>query len=196
MQQAGQPSPGGVTRPDPASAERQTGGTGSDGTRVGLAVAAGFQPLRHRTKPVVDRLLPARQVLTLLFTDIVGSTQHAVELGDQRWREALETYRAAVRRELKRFGGHEAGTAGDSFFATFHAPVPSLRCGQAIAKIGRDLGLKTRVGIHCDECEMRGEGISGVNPASGASMRSREPESGLEYLQGEGTDEGREGNRD
>lgn len=128
-----------------------------------LAVAAGFQPLRRRAKPVVDRFLPARQVLVLLFTDIVGSTERVVELGDERWREMLETYRVTVRRELKRFGGHEVDAAGDGFFATFHSPMPAARCGQAIATAGRELGLNTRVGLHCGECEMRGEKVSGVN---------------------------------
>jgi class 3 adenylate cyclase len=130
---------------------------------VALAVAAGFQPLRRRTKVLVDQLLPSRQTLALLFTDIAGSTERAVALGDERWREARAEYRATVRRLLKRFGGHEVDTAGDGFFATFDRALPAVRCAQALAGTLVDLGLPTRVGLHWGECEMRGEKVSGVN---------------------------------
>jgi class 3 adenylate cyclase len=99
---------------------------------VGAALA--FGPTRRRFRPAVDRFLPARARLALFFTDIVGSTRIAAEVGDERWRSLLDRYRAAVRRELARFGGREINTAGDSFFATFDRPTGALRCAWA----GRD----------------------------------------------------------
>jgi class 3 adenylate cyclase len=71
---------------------------------------------------------PPRGLATLLFTDIVGSTDIAVELGDQRWRRIQARHHAEVRHELKRFGGHEVDTAGDGFFATFDTPAAAVRC--------------------------------------------------------------------
>lgn len=128
---------------------------------VGGAALA-FGPLRRRVRPIVDRFLPPRAVLTLLFTDIVGSTRTAVELGDERWRVLLGRYRASVRRELARFGGHEVDTAGDGFFATFDRPALGLSCAWAVHSAVKRLGLDTRTGLHVGECEMRGEKVSGL----------------------------------
>jgi class 3 adenylate cyclase len=130
---------------------------------VGLGLLLGFAPLRRWIQPLVDRLLPARGVLTLLFTDIVSSTTRAVELGDERWRRVLATYRATVRHELARFGGREIDTAGDGFFVTFERPVPALHCAVALQQALRDIGLDSRFGLHAGECQLRGEGVSGVN---------------------------------
>ncbi len=127
---------------------------------VGAAVT--FGPLRRWVRPVVDRVLPSRAVLTLLFTDIVGSTQAIVELGDERWRALLGRYRAAVRQELARHGGREVNTAGDAFFATFDRPAAGLRCAWAVRHAVKALGLETRSGLHLGECEMRGEEVSGL----------------------------------
>jgi class 3 adenylate cyclase len=124
--------------------------------------ALAFAPLRSRIRPIVDRLLPARSLLTLLFMDIVGSTQMAVELGDERWRALLARYRATVRRQLARHSGHEVDTAGDGFFATFQRPAAGLMCAWAIRTDVEMLGLQTRTGLHVGECEMRGEKVSGV----------------------------------
>jgi len=130
---------------------------------LALAVALGFAPLRRRVQPLVDRVLPGRGLLTLLFTDIVGSTERIVALGDERWRTVLEAYRAAVRRELTRFGGREIDTAGDGFFATFERPAQAVRCAWALRDSLRDLGLDSRVGLHTGECELRGERVSGLS---------------------------------
>ena len=123
----------------------------------------GFGPLRRRVQPIVDRLLPGRGLLTLLFTDIVNSTSRAVELGDERWRKLLEAYRATVRHELARFGGREIDTAGDGFFASFDRPLQGLHCAVALRAALHALGLDSRVGLHVGECELRGERVSGVN---------------------------------
>ena len=130
---------------------------------LALALALGFTPLRRRIQPLVDRVLPGRGLLTLLFTDIVGSTERVVALGDERWRTVLEAYRAAVRRELSRFGGREIDTAGDGFFATFERPAQAVRCAVALRDSLRALGLDSRVGLHVGECELRGERVSGLN---------------------------------
>lgn len=111
----------------------------------------------------VDQLLPGRGLLTLLFTDIVGSTERVVALGDERWRTVLEAYRAAVRRELARFGRQEIDTAGDGFFATFERPTQAVRCAVALRDSLQALGLDSRVGLHMGECELRGERVSGLN---------------------------------
>ena len=128
-----------------------------------VVVALGFAPMRRRVQPFVDRLLPGRGLLTLLFTDIVGSTERVVALGDERWRTVLEAYRAAVRRELARFGGREIDTAGDGFFATFERPTQAVRCAVALRDSLQALGLDSRVGLHMGECELRGERVSGLN---------------------------------
>jgi class 3 adenylate cyclase len=136
----------------------------SDLVAAALGVGAGlaFAPVRRRVRPVVDRFLPSRALLTLLFTDIVGSTRTIVELGDERWRGLLGRYLAAVRQELARLGGREVNTAGDAFFATFSRPAAGLECAWAIRSAVKRLGLETRTGIHIGECEMRGEQVSGL----------------------------------
>jgi class 3 adenylate cyclase len=129
---------------------------------LGFGTALALGPVRRRVRPIVDRLLPARAKLTLLFTDIVGSTQAIVDLGDERWRALLGRYRAAVRREITRFGGREINTAGDAFFATFSRPMAGVRCALAIRPALRQLGLEIRTGLHVGEVEMRGEEVSGL----------------------------------
>jgi len=128
-----------------------------------ITVALGFAPLRRRIQPIVDHVLPGRGLLALLMTDIVGSTERVVALGDERWSALLDTYRAAVRHELARFGGHEVDTAGDGFFATFDHAAQAVRCALALRKSLRALGLDSRVGLHAGECELRGERVSGLN---------------------------------
>ena len=128
-----------------------------------IGVALSFTPLRRRLQPLVDRALPGRGHLTLLFTDIVGSTERVVALGDERWASVLATYRSSVRRELARFGGREVDTAGDGFFATFDRPTDAVRCAVALREALRGLRLDSRIGLHVGECELRGERVSGLN---------------------------------
>jgi class 3 adenylate cyclase len=150
-----------------------TGGP-SDLATAGLAVAAAiaFAPISRRIRPIADRLLPPRAWLTLLFTDIVGSTQKAVELGDRRWRELLERYRSLVRRDLARFGGHEVDTAGDGFFATFERATAAVECALQLRSEVRALGLDLRIGLHYGECEMRGEKVTGIAVHAAARVMS------------------------
>ena len=112
-----------------------------------------------------------RRLMTVLFLDIVGSTALAHELGDARWRVVLTNFRAAVRHELKRYGGREQGTEGDSFFATFTEPVQALRAAAAIVGAVQDVGLDVRSGVHTGEVEEldRG-GLGGIGVHIGARV--------------------------
>ena len=113
---------------------------------------------------------PPRGLATLLFTDIVGSTDIAVELGDRRWRKVQARHHAEVRRELKRFGGHEVDTAGDGFFATFDTPAAGVRCACAILEAVRAVGVEIRAGLHFGEVEREGEKVGGIGVATGARV--------------------------
>jgi class 3 adenylate cyclase len=137
---------------------------------VGLAVGTQYGNLRRWVRPIVDRFLPGRALLTLLFTDIVGSTERLVELGDERWRALLGRYRGAVRQELSRYGGHEVDTAGDAFFATFDRPISGVSCALAIRSAVAAVGLQLRTGVHQGECEMRGEKVSGIEVHAAARI--------------------------
>src|SRR5438093_6235975 len=99
---------------------------------------------------------------TLLFTDIVGSSDLADLLGDRRWRELLARHHAIVRRELKRFNGRELDTAGDGFFAAFTKPAEAVRAAAAIVDGVRALGIEIRAGLHMGEAETFGAKLSGV----------------------------------
>ena len=98
---------------------------------------------------------------TVLFTDIVGATAKAAQLGDSRWRELLEQHHALVRRQLARFRGTEIDTAGDGFFS-FDGPARAIRCACAIAAAVKELGLDVRAGLHTGECELVGGKIGGI----------------------------------
>src|SRR5206468_959183 len=92
-----------------------------------------------------------RALAAVLFTDIVGSTARAADLGDRRWRELLEEHHALIRRQLVRFRGRELDTAGDGFFASFDGPARGVRCACVITEGVRDLGLEVRAGLHTGE---------------------------------------------
>jgi class 3 adenylate cyclase len=113
---------------------------------------------------------PDRVLATLLFTDIVGSTERAGELGDARWRELIQEHHALVRRQLVRFRGRELDTAGDGFFASFDGPARGVRCACAITEGVRDLGLEVRAGLHTGECELIDGKVGGVAVHVGARI--------------------------
>lgn len=110
-------------------------------------------------RPVVE---VDRIISTLLFTDIVGSTELADRLGDRAWIELLEQHHFMVRSELSRYRGHEVDTAGDGFFATFDGPTRALRCALAIIEAGQRLGINIRAGLHTGEIEVTGSKIGGI----------------------------------
>jgi pimeloyl-ACP methyl ester carboxylesterase len=111
-----------------------------------------------------------RVLATVMFTDIVGSTVRAAELGDHRWRDLLATHDAAVRRELKRFEGREVKTTGDGFLATFTAPSRAIACACALRDTLRQLGIDVRVGLHTGECEIMGADVGGLAVHTGARV--------------------------
>jgi len=135
-----------------------------------LVVIVAFVPLRNAFQSFIDRFVPGRALLTFLFTDVVGSTDRVREMGDARWREMLERYRATVRGQLARFRGREIDTAGDGFFATFAQPGQAIRCADAIRSATRPLGLEARTGLHIGECEVRDGKPSGINVHTAARV--------------------------
>ena len=113
---------------------------------------------------------PDRVLATVLFTDIVGSTAKAAELGDRAWRELLERHHALIRRQLLRFRGAELDVAGDGFFARFDGPARAVRCACAITESVRDLGLQVRAGLHTGECEVMDRKVGGIAVHIGARV--------------------------
>jgi class 3 adenylate cyclase len=107
---------------------------------------------------------------TVLFTDIVASSERAAEMGDRAWRGLLERHHALVRRELTRFRGEEKDTAGDGFFATFDGPARAIRCAHAIVDAVRALGLEVRAGVHTGECEVHEGKVAGLAVVIGARV--------------------------
>jgi pimeloyl-ACP methyl ester carboxylesterase len=105
---------------------------------------------------------PDRVLATVMFTDMVGSTERAAQLGDARWRELLSAHQAAVRRELLRFRGREVKTLGDGCLATFDGPARAIRCGGAIAEAARSAGLEVRIGLHSGEVELMDGDVGGI----------------------------------
>jgi uncharacterized protein (TIGR00369 family) len=103
-----------------------------------------------------------RILATLLFTDIVGSTEHARRLGDAGWRAVLAQHHNAVRAEISRCEGTEVDTAGDGFFARFDSPARALDCARAAREAVKRLGIDMRVGIHTGECELQGRSLTGM----------------------------------
>jgi class 3 adenylate cyclase len=105
----------------------------------------------------IDRVLT-----TVLFSDIVGSTQRAASLGDRRWRSLLDDHNRVFREQLRLFHGKEIATTGDGFLASFDGPARAIRCSQSILEVTRPLGVDLRIGMHTGECEVRGEDLGGL----------------------------------
>jgi pimeloyl-ACP methyl ester carboxylesterase len=121
---------------------------------------------------------PDRALVTVMFTDIVGSTERAAAIGDRRWRELLDGYVGMARRQLDRFRGREIDVAGDGLFAVFDGPARAIRCACAIRDAVLQLGLEVRAGLHTGECEVAGSKVSGIAVHTGRSNRSGRPAAG------------------
>ena len=130
-------------------------------------------PWHHDMPPIVEEIEefitgerrepePERALATVLFTDIVGSTERATQLGDSRWRALLQRHDTMVRGALTRHRGHEVKALGDGFLAMFDGPARAIRCARAIRDDARELGLDVRSGLHTGECELMGDDIGGV----------------------------------
>jgi class 3 adenylate cyclase len=105
---------------------------------------------------------PDRVLATLVFTDVVQSTERAVELGDAAWRDLVDRHDAVIRSELVRWRGTEIDHAGDGFFASFDGPARAIRFALAASARVRELGLEIRAGVHTGECELVADGLRGV----------------------------------
>ncbi len=111
----------------------------------------------ERPAAEVDRVLT-----TVMFTDIVASTERAASLGDRRWRALLDAHDRTVREQLRRNRGREINTTGDGFLAAFDGPARAIRCGQSLVNAARELGIEVRVGLHTGECEVRKNDLGGL----------------------------------
>jgi class 3 adenylate cyclase len=111
-----------------------------------------------------------RFLATVMFTDIVGSTERSAALGDRDWHDLLERHDATVRAMLGRYRGREVDTAGDGFFATFDGPARAILCADAITKAVRTLGLEVRAGLHTGEVELKGDDVRGIAVNIGARV--------------------------
>src|SRR6266478_1361016 len=119
------------------------------------------------------RVEAERVLATVLFTDIVGSTERAVALGDRAWRDLLGRHHAIVRREIEHYRGREIDTAGDGFFATFDGPARAIRCAKSIRDTVRSLGIETRIGLHTGECERIDDKVAGIAVHTGARVMAK-----------------------
>jgi class 3 adenylate cyclase len=111
-----------------------------------------------------------RRLATVLFTDMVASTEIAAKLGDARWRELLRRHHVILRRDLKRFGGREIDTAGDGVFAIFDVPAQAVRCACTIAEVTQELGVDIRAGLHVGEVEITGREVRGIAVHTGSRV--------------------------
>jgi class 3 adenylate cyclase len=116
--------------------------------------------------------VPESVLATVMFTDIVGSTDHAARIGDRAWRDLLARHHAVVRRELSHFRGEERDTVGDGFFATFDGPARAIGAAQSILNGVGTLGLEARIGIHVGECELHDDKIAGLAVNIGSRVAS------------------------
>jgi class 3 adenylate cyclase len=141
-------------------------------TRLGTSPSAATQAVHKRLvqrETVLDGE-PARKLKTVMFTDIVGSTELAATLGDRTWLDLLTQHDGVVRQQLKRFQGHEVHTTGDGFLATFEDPNRAVACACDIRHRIADLGIQIRIGIHTGECEVQEGQISGIAVHVGARI--------------------------
>ena len=143
------------------------------GARVKLFEGADHVPWVGHTDEIVEEIeefltgsrnaaVEDRVLATIMSTDIAGSTEQVVRLGDRSWREHLDSHHAMVRRQLARYNGREIDTAGDGFFAAFDGPARGIRCAKAVVEAGSGLGLEIRAGLHTGECEVMGEKLTGI----------------------------------
>ena len=147
------------------------------GARAVEIDGAGFTMFKSVTREVEVFLssmevdpVPDTVLATVMFTDIVASTERAATLGDRVWRELLHDHHVIVRRELGRFRGQELDTAGDGFFAVFDGPARAISCARAIVKAVEELGLTIRAGVHTGECELQDGKVTGIAVSIGARV--------------------------
>lgn len=133
--------------------------TDDEGAEVALGHQTGLLVARDAAQRPTE---PERVLATVMFTDLVGSTQRAEQLGDERWRQLLGDHNEVVRRQLAVFKGREVKSVGDGFLATFDSPARAIQCARAVREGVKQLGLDVRTGIHTGECEIMGTDIAGI----------------------------------
>lgn len=131
----------------------------ADGKIVAASQGSAWEIIERLDRRPVE---PERVLATLLFTDIVGSTERAQQIGDASWRVLLGEHNALVRRELNAHRGHEIQTTGDGFLARFDTPAAAIRCARAIRDGVRQMDLEVRAGVHTGECEVQGSDLAGI----------------------------------
>jgi pimeloyl-ACP methyl ester carboxylesterase len=131
---------------------------------------AAFEEIAEFLTGVRPMAEPDRVLATVLFTDIVGSTQKAATVGDRRWHDLLDGHNSVVRLAIARSRGHEIGTQGDGFLATFDGPARGVQCARAIIDSTRSLGIEVRCGLHTGECERIGDDVGGIAVHIGARI--------------------------
>jgi class 3 adenylate cyclase len=131
---------------------------------------AAFEEIAEFLTGVRPMAEPDRVLATVLFTDIVGSTQKAATVGDRRWHDLLDGHNAVVRLAIARSRGREIGTQGDGFLATFDGPARGVQCARAIIDSTRSLGIEVRCGLHTGECERIGDDVGGIAVHIGARI--------------------------
>jgi class 3 adenylate cyclase len=153
-----------------------------EGARLALLDGDAHLPFLNDADAVVDEieqfltgsrhaaLEPDRVLATVLFTDIVGSTERAASLGDRDWRQLLEEHHRIVREQLERYRGREVKTLGDGFLATFDGPARGIRCARSAVEAVRELGIELRAGLHTGECELAGDDMEGIAVHIGARV--------------------------
>jgi class 3 adenylate cyclase len=117
--------------------------------------------------------IPDSVLTTLLFTDIVQSTERTAAVGDRAWRDLLAKHQQATRREIARFRGRELDTAGDGFFASFDGPARAIKCAKNIVSAATETGLQIRAGVHTGECELLGDKVAGIAVSMGARIAAQ-----------------------
>ena len=133
--------------------------TDEDGIEVAIGHQTGLLAQRSTSKRSQE---PERVLATVMFTDLVGSTRRAEQLGDERWGRLLQDHNDVVRRQLQVFKGREVKSTGDGFLATFDSPARAIQCARAVRDAVQQLGLELRTGIHTGECELTGSDIAGI----------------------------------
>jgi class 3 adenylate cyclase len=142
------------------------GQVGTDGVGVG-GFPSGRDELERYVRPRMDTILS-----TVLFTDIVASTEHQARLGDHAWKELVERHHATVRAALGGWRGVENDTAGDGFYATFDGPARAIHCAHEVRDRVRDLGVEIRAGVHTGECEVIDGKCAGIAVTTGSRIAS------------------------
>jgi class 3 adenylate cyclase len=143
-------------------------------SRCGLAISTRW-PARWKSSSPDIGAQPNQRTSSQpsCFTDVVGSTERAVALGNRAWADLLEVHDARVRTELHRFGGREIDTAGDGFLASFDSAAVAIKCAETVMRSTREIGVDLRIGVHTGECEVVGDKLRGIAVHIGARVASQ-----------------------